>query len=126
MKRQIIESNFLKLLGLAIYFIAFGGSFSIFGQEKAKYDKLFVWITPENPWQKTPEISISVQNVTTRLKQGHPRLFLTDSVIAKIREQSKTDELLARYIKEVIEQDNASINAGEPRNDWEMMVSLPI
>jgi len=121
MKPKIVESNFLKLLGLAIYLIAFGGSFNVFGQEKAKYDKLFVWITPENPWQKTPEITVSEQDVTTRFKKGHPRLFMTDSLIAKIREQSKTDELLARYIKEVIDQANASIDAGEPRNDRELM-----
>ena len=121
MKAKIFRCEFLKLLGFAIYFIAFGSSFNVFGQEKAKYDKLFVWITPENPWQKTPEISISEQDVTTRLKQGHPRLFMTDSVIDKIREQSKTDELLARYIREVIDQANASIDAGEPRNDRELM-----
>ena len=115
------SNKFVKLIGLAICFLAFGGLYSVFGQENAKYDKLFVWITPENPWQKTPEITISEQDITTLLKKGHPRLFMTDSLIAKVREQSKTDELLARYIREVIDQANASINSGEPRNDRELM-----
>ncbi len=117
----MVGINFLRTIGITLFLIAVGELYNACGQERAKYDKIFVWITPENPWQKTPEITISEQDVTSRLKQGHPRLFMTDSVIAKIREQSKTDELLVRYIKEVIEQANASMGAGEPRNDRELM-----
>ena len=89
MKPKFGRSEFVKLIGLAIYFLAFGGLYTVLGQENAKYDKLFVWITPENPWQKTPEITISDQDITTRLKKGHPRLFMTDSLMSKVRNNQK-------------------------------------
>lgn len=67
------------------------------------YEKLYVWLTPENPWKKTPEVHVNADELFKSISEEHPRLLVTKEQMQNVRESSRKDTLLQKYIREVIE-----------------------
>ncbi|QYY34830.1 DUF4962 domain-containing protein [Ruficoccus sp. ZRK36] len=53
------------------------------------------------PAQETPAVDMSVLD---HLKEGHPRLMLTDERLAELKELAKTDEDLQHYVEEMFKK----------------------
>ncbi len=91
------------------------------GSEIAKYEKLYVWETPENPYKKTPTINISASDVLPRLKAEHPRMFVTNERMTELKTQVVNDTLLQKYITQVLRQADKMLNATSIKNDREIL-----
>lgn len=87
----------------------------------AGYEKLYVWLTPENPCKKTPEIEINDKDVVVLIKKEHPRLFITKSKMESLREQVSSDPLLEKYVASVLKQADEMLSKTTVRNDREAM-----
>ncbi len=91
------------------------------GSGLAKYEKLYVWKTPENPYKKTPAIDVTTADVLSRLKAGHPRLFMTQDRMAQLKALAKKDTLLQKYISQVVAQADKMAKATTVKNDREIL-----
>ena len=94
------------------------------GSELAKYEKLYVWETPENPYKKTPVIEITADDVLPRLKAEHPRMFVTKERLAELKKQAVKDTLLQKYIAQVLVQAEKMAKATSIKNDREILDRL--
>jgi hypothetical protein len=90
------------------------------GSELAKYEKLYIWETPENPYKKTPIVSINEEDIVPRLKNEYPRMFMTKDRINELRNQVIKDTLLQKYTSSVIDQANKMIKQTSIKNDREL------
>lgn len=91
------------------------------GSELAKYEKLYVWVTPENPYKKTPVINITDADVLPRLKVEHPRMFVTKDRMTELKNQAVKDTLLQKYINQVLGQADKMVKATSIKNDREIL-----
>lgn len=78
------------------------------------YEKLYVWVTPENPWKKTPLIKVNPDKLLASVSDGHPRLFATDRQIDRVRTIASKDTLLQRYIREVLDRADRLVDTPVP------------
>jgi len=87
------------------------------GSELAKYEKLYVWETPENPYKKTPTIEIAEADVLPRLRTEHPRMFVTKERMTELKNQAVNDTLLQKYIVQVLSSADKMTKATTVKND---------
>ena len=119
MKRTI--TVLLAILASTSLVMSQNGGQSKNGSKLAKYEKLYVWETPENPFKKTPVINITEADVLPLLKTEHPRMFVTKERIAELKIQAVKDTLLQKYIAQVLEQADKMTKATTIRNDREIL-----
>jgi hypothetical protein len=70
--------------------------------ELIKYEKIYVIKTPENPFKKTPVIKISSADVLPKIKNMHPRMFITNDKIQELKKQYSSDIMLQKYVKDIL------------------------
>lgn len=78
------------------------------------YEKLYVWVTPENPWKKTPSVHVDPDKLLPSVSSTHPRLFATERRMNRVRLMAEEDTLLQRYIKEVLDRADKLIESPIP------------
>ena len=67
-----------------------------------KYEKVFVIKTPENPYKKTPIIQITSSDVLSKIKNVHPRMFVTKDRMEELKKQYTSDKVLQKYVEQIL------------------------
>ena len=91
-----------------------------------KYEKIYVIKTPENPYKKTPVIQINSSDILSKIKNVHPRMFVTKDWIEELKKQYSSDKMLQKYLKNILTEAEKIYKSTEKKDEKKFLTDMQV